>query len=365
MDLAELKNLITESQNSIVQKIDLSQQSLETKLGDLSNKVNEEVQNLKTSVEEFKQNISENISSIHGRLNSHEQRLANSEDDINRLKYACDLRLTGIPHSQNENLVSIFNTLSSIIGFDCSNNAAIPFIERIPFRHKTTGIMTASPTILFHFTSIQFKQWFYSLYLNKMPLKGEVFGFQNVKNIILGENLTQKNANIFKLAKTMKNDNKIAQTFTQDGLVKIRFIKGPKQHTYTIRNAADLEHLVEEHNSNRMDIQQVTITTQPNAQPHVQTTLHSLAQSQPANHAHSHTHTSQSVRHDNSFELLPNERNQHTIEQHQSANANGTHTITTMPNQLNERNEMPFSPTQHQNATLDQSTPAQQQQPPS
>lgn len=207
-------------------------------------------------MDDFKFNISAGISSINERLNSHEQRLDNNEDDINRLRYANDLRLTGIPHVQNENLVQIYQTLSAIC-----------------------------------------------------------------------ENLTKKNATIFKLAQNMRSDKRIAQVFTMDGLVKIKFVKGINQRIFTIRSIAELKNLVEQHNPNAMDIatntdaQSICHETDNqtplnnNVQPHIQAALNSIAQSQPTNIAHPITHTNIINQHLNSsIELLASEdQQQHTM----------------------------------------------------
>lgn len=269
-------------------------------------------------------------------MNSHEQRLDNNEDDINRLRYANDLRLIGIPHVQNENLVQIFQTLASIIGYDSVINAT-KIMERLPARNKITGIVTASPTILLHFTTIQHKNWFYSLYLGKMPIKSEAFGLKGTKNIILGENLTRKNAAIFKLAQNMKSEKKIAQVFTMDGLVKVKFVKGPNQRTFTTRSIIELENLTEQHNHNAMDVETHTDTQNKNSQtnnqtthtnlvgPHNQVTLNTTAQSQLVDTTHPLTHPNGSEHHLNtSIELLDRERQQQQQQNAPTSTPRGT-----------------------------------------
>lgn len=362
-DINELKELLTSLQNGIESKIISSQNIIETKLNDLSSKVDFEVQTLKTSVEEFQNNIGSNIRTIYDKLNSHEQRLENTEHDIQRLRYACDLRLTGIPYTHNENLLDIYNTLASIISFDNSNTAFTPILERLPIRNKATGLMIASSTILIHFSSIQHKNWFYSLYLNKMPLKGEVFGLQNGKNVILGENLTQKNAAVFKLAKQLKSNNRIAQVFTQDGLIKVRFVRGASNQTFTIRSVAELNYLVEQQNQICMDIESNTnaTTLHSNVQPHVKETLNQIANLQPANRAHALTHSQQN----NQPNIAsPSGNVQHTGAQHQSAN-DTTSQATQINNQLNKQAvdaSAPLSIPQQPNTTHNQTTAHQQQQ---
>lgn len=78
-----------------------------------------------------------------------------------------------------------------------------------------------------------------------MPLDPKKFDLPEEKRIVLNENLTRKNAQIFKQAQILRKNNKIAQTFTEDGLVKIRFKKGKNEATHTIRNNIELETIVE------------------------------------------------------------------------------------------------------------------------
>lgn len=58
-----------------------------------------------------------------------------------------------------------------------------------------------------------------------MPLDPVKFGLESKNRVIIGENLTKKNAQIFKLALDMKKNNKIAQTYTENGIVKIKITK--------------------------------------------------------------------------------------------------------------------------------------------
>lgn len=82
-----------------------------------------------------------------------------------------------------------------------------------------------------------------------MPLDGKKFGLPEECRIVLGGNLTKKNAQIFKLAQSLRRNKKIAQTFTEDGLVKIRFTKGKNETTHIVRSTTQLEETVTQHNN--------------------------------------------------------------------------------------------------------------------
>lgn len=284
-DFSELKKLITETKNGIENRINDSQTSIESKLNEFTTSVKAEVQTIKNSVEQFKTAVGTDIVSIRSRIQENSKRIDNTEDDINRLKLANDLRLIGFPYIQNENLFDLFAKIATIIGYDTTLHISVPIIERVPIHNKATGTLMPSSTILFHFTSSQIKQHFYTLYLNKMPLKPEQFGLPQGNRIVLGENLTQKNAFLFKKAQIMRINKKIAQVFTVDGLVKIKFNKGTNHTSHTIHNTLELEVLVAQQQSmetEELNNSPLPITGMPQQQFNA------------------------------SFEMLPNEPNTHT-----------------------------------------------------
>lgn len=110
-DINDINSMMISMKQSI-DNLSASQTSVESKLSEISTeiskKIDTEVQSLRNTVEDFKSKISDNVMAIIERLDSHVQRLDNNKDDINRLRYANDLRVTGIPFAQNENLFEIF-----------------------------------------------------------------------------------------------------------------------------------------------------------------------------------------------------------------------------------------------------------------
>lgn len=147
---------------------------------------------------------------VQTQLSHHEQRIANTEDDIQRIQRSNDIRITDIPLQENENLLAIYEQIASEIGFNTSYTVT-PSIERIFMKNRMSGQIAPSGTIMLHFVLPKHKQLFYSCYLNKMLLNPLNFGLPATSRIVIGENLTATNANIFRLAHQLKNQNKIAQ----------------------------------------------------------------------------------------------------------------------------------------------------------
>lgn len=276
-DVNEIKNFILSMKSDIENKIDSSQSSIEEKISDLSTSVNAEVHELKNSINDLRSTFNTDIDAIKIHIKDHKHRLDINEDDINRLKLSADLRMNGIPYSQNENVVELFHKIAKIIGYDSTIMTNVPLIKRIPVRNKTTGNMVESSIISFHFSSIQHKQLFYSMYLNKMPLKPESIGLSNELKIIIGESLTRTNAQLFKFAQNLKKEKKIAQVFTADGLVKVRIAKGPNERTHTIRHHTQLEILVKEYEQKQQQQQQQKLPSQSQNQTHAEPMEHESA----------------------------------------------------------------------------------------
>lgn len=235
-DLDELKNLISASSDKIERKIETSQNSLDAKITSLAEKVQNEVSTLKTSVAELHTKINEELVDVKKQLSQFSERIDN-DDDFQRTQRNHDLRITGFPFKENENLVAIFTQIATAIGFNMGPHTVMPEIERMLLFNKTVNTKE-------HFAILRHKQQFYTLYMGKMPLEPTQFGLDKNNRITIGENLTKLNAKIFKHALSMKKNNKIAQAFTENGIVKIKFAKSKTETAHTVRSITTLESII-------------------------------------------------------------------------------------------------------------------------
>lgn len=238
-----IKSLIANSTASIQQQIQSAQtqtlQHIENKFNQFEANLNNEITTLKSCVDEFKSNVSSELTEINTKLTNHEQRLINNEDDVQRIKRSNDLRIVGFPFQPQENLLDIFEKVSNEIGFNTSQVSTS--IERIFMRNRITGEMEHSKTIMVHFALQNHKRLFYSHYLNKMPLKPEKFRLPESNRITVGEHLTPKNAKLFIFALKLKIEKKIAQVYTEDGLIRIRLSKNKQEPSHIVRTVTDIE----------------------------------------------------------------------------------------------------------------------------
>lgn len=119
---------------------------------------------------------------------------------------------------------------------------AISLLGKLQHQSKEFQSKTKSQDNLFYRATWQAN--FYSHYPFKLPFETENLTIPNNGKVVLYENLTFKNRRIFSAAQRSRREKKIAQVFTQDGIVTIRFNKGKQEPSYAVRKNAMLETLV-------------------------------------------------------------------------------------------------------------------------
>lgn len=261
--ISELKNDI---KTELLQQNEQLRQELKADLNALNTKVNEATGTLAKQIK----SVDLAVTSCTNRLNA-------TERDFDRIKLMNEVKIIGIPPASNENLDEVFMKLATVIGFNTSTAINIPTTKRLLIRDKVSGERTPSKILVAKFAAPHIKDTFYSLYLNKIFKKEEIntanIGFTVSNRIIIGENLTKYNANLFKVAQKLKTENKLAQVYTMDGAIYVKTRKGDKAQI--IRDLGDLNFI-----ANNSLPQQPT-----DHQPHQPLQLPSTSQINTTNHA--------------------------------------------------------------------------------
>lgn len=192
------------------------QTSLEHQVNTQLNKIVSDVSDLseRVSVLESLKRSDENLVNIVENLQMQLSRLENNN-------VACDLRLTGIPHENNEKLDDIFKNICSAAGVPTPVISRCQRVNYLAGRQQTDG-----PIIVRLQTPAAKKEILREIARYKKS-KNDVLrlkdaGFDSERPIYLNENLTKKNHRIFKHAKELKKKNKISSVFTLRGLVHIK-----------------------------------------------------------------------------------------------------------------------------------------------
>lgn len=240
-EMEDIKKFIAEQLAGVSKQITDTKNALDQKISSLDDDLKNDLSNIKLAMDSFSSNVTHELSSLKSEIIKHDQRINNNTDDIDRIQLLNQLRVTGVPSSENEDLKLVFDKIAIEIGYDNNDPNGIPLIRRIPLRKN--GLTIGSNTIILYFVAQHFKDKFYSLYLHKAPLKSDLLG--NNETVRIGENLTKHNAAILRYCALQKKENKIAQAYTSNGLVYIKFKRGKTEKPLLIRNTYDIDYLIE------------------------------------------------------------------------------------------------------------------------
>lgn len=209
-------------------KIDLQNQLKEDikVMGDgLKSELQGQIDRINTRIHVIEENINVQLNEMRGNVDKCNERSSVNDDDLIRLSKLNELRIKGIPYSNDENLNGLFGSISQQIGFDTNNPNHWPDLVRSYKRNYQTNETTPLPMIIVKFMAKHIRNRFYSLYLDRIktkPILLEHIGLSQGGAIVIGENLTVNNQTIFKEALKMKRDKQILRVKTVDGLVYIK-----------------------------------------------------------------------------------------------------------------------------------------------
>lgn len=192
-----------------------------------------------TRLDDLHATVNTRINTIEKACEVNTKRLDKVENHIDRISLANELRLVGIPISNETNINELFSKIAVITGYDTSNPTFIPTVSHIMAVNKETKQFVRTGTILIQFLATHIKNEFYKKYLHKIPISLKDLGFSSDKNIIISENLTKQNAKLFKEAHQLKKLKKFASVFTSNGLVHVKINKG--ERSIVINDTTDLE----------------------------------------------------------------------------------------------------------------------------
>lgn len=238
----DIKEIITkqisESYNSL--RSDMSQM-----VDSLKAEFKYEIESVNNKIVESSSSFKQQIDQISNTVQQFSSRLDSVEKDYERIAHLNELKLIGIPVTDNENLLEMFMKLADVVGYDMSNATNAPSLTRVLIKNRVTNQLTVGTTIIVKFVAVHMKDTFYSQYLRMLPsrkLTTKDLGFSCDTRIIIGENLSRGNHDIFIAASNLRRENKLAQVFTINGIVNIKLQKGGT--TYELRHKHNLDQLM-------------------------------------------------------------------------------------------------------------------------
>lgn len=188
---------------------------LEKKFDDQKNEFNNALGGV---VEKLNSNFCDKINSVNQRMDDIESTL----DDNIRMSRLKEVVISGIPVLSNENLLQIFDKISSLIGFDRQCCYAVDNIFRLG-KYKLTlrpPLINAAP-ILVRFSTQLLKNEFLQLYFKHRNLKLTGIGFNGSADdrVYINHNLSKTCNMIHKAALKLKKSGKIIKIQIKSGFI--------------------------------------------------------------------------------------------------------------------------------------------------
>lgn len=196
------------------------------------NKSYENIKQLTNSHEQLTKSVKEDLASINGKLEEYLKGVTTVSTAVKILEAKVDDRaectarlnrlvLNGVPCKENENLQSIFQALSSHLGYSSS-------VEAQPFRYKSGD--PATRAIFIKFPSEYYKEQYLSKYFKAKELKRNCLpGFEGDNSrIYLRPDLSPIQYSISREAAKLKKEGIIYQVKIFSGINNIKLDKDGK-----------------------------------------------------------------------------------------------------------------------------------------
>lgn len=207
----KIRKMFSDSKADIEAKIETCKTELEQKIGG----VEKQLTNLKTSCEAEIKEVSEAATVTRNDLHL-------TKRTVDRIATTNELIISGIPFTTDENVVQIFLNIAVALAYDQSSlpNVYLKRLSKLPIK------VGSSPPLLCQFALRGVRDEFYGRYLRQRSLNLRHIGFDNANRVYINENLTQQDREIRSQAIKLKNQGRIQQVYTRNGVVHVRVEDG-------------------------------------------------------------------------------------------------------------------------------------------
>lgn len=205
------KSLLIEFENRLFNEFDKRILDMKRELHDVSKRI-EKLETVSTEIDELKNEIK--LLKV--------RTLKNANSIV-----ACDLRINGIPFTNQENLSAIFDRICKTINITTPQTKAI---YRLQNKNNKAKEISPDAVIIVKLHSPYDKNFFLKslgIYkkINKTNLMLKYLGFQTDKSFNVNENLTNSNYKILRAAITLKKRQTLHSAYTFRGLVYVKRLK--------------------------------------------------------------------------------------------------------------------------------------------
>lgn len=238
--LDDLKQLLQQQTQTIKNDIQLEIKAMSD---DLKASFHIELTKLNERVDAIESSVSSQISHLKVDIDSCVNRLNGTDDDFARIAKLNELKISGIAHANNENLIETFGAIAKVIGYDIANTSNVPDLVRMQKRNQHSTDFVPLPHIIVKFVAPHIRNKFYGLYLakaTKEPIRTEHLNLPQGGIVRIGELLTPHNQSIFTEAIKLKRDKTLLKVNTVDGLVRVKAVQSERFVTIKSKRELDL-----------------------------------------------------------------------------------------------------------------------------
>jgi hypothetical protein len=213
--------------SSIMDKLIEIENKMDTKLDRLADKFDEKLDKLRRELKaDIKDELLPKISKNEKDIKNNTMEIRETKELVQEVEHSLelmwkssDLIVRGVPVLANENVVSLYQTIAVLIGYDAATTPR----ARIQRLGQNQPKSKYEPPILISFICRFDKADFYRKYFaNVKKLTLTALGFHSSARFYLSENLTKRNQKIFSEALKLKKAKKLYSVSTSSGTIWVR-----------------------------------------------------------------------------------------------------------------------------------------------
>lgn len=203
----KIQAMFAQSKTDIEDKIDSCKADLEKKIDGVEQKLSD-----------LRLDCGTEINKIAGVVSDMQSDLDRTKRSVARLESSHELIVSGIPFTNDEDLLIIFQNIATTLAYTASTMPMV-HVKRLSKLPISVG---STPPLLIQFALRNIRDEFYGRYLRERSLTLRHIGFSNDNRVYMNENLSQADREIRSQAVKLKRQGRIHQVYTRNGTVYVR-----------------------------------------------------------------------------------------------------------------------------------------------
>ncbi|XP_062537979.1 uncharacterized protein LOC134206291 [Armigeres subalbatus] len=190
----------------------------------MQDEVNKLRSDLREEISRALTEIKADLAEVDSKLGCMQKDVNDNSEAIARSNLSNDLIISGVPYTENEDLLHYFRCWCKIMGY-AENSVPLVDIRRLTRSPPKVG---NSYFILLQFAITNQRNDFFLSYLRNHSLNLNQIGFQTSKRVYVNENLTPTTRKIKSMAIEMRKAGKLVRVSSRDGQIIVKVKEGER-----------------------------------------------------------------------------------------------------------------------------------------